>query len=258
MPLHSVPRLGSACPHSGIAPGAATAASLPRCPLRNACVRPLGKGQQIKIKSHSHSHSHSHGKIKRSQPRFTRQLLQGERCTHASHHSTGRALARLPLLIWMHRPLERPSGGSAQWATRHGCRVSRPRPWMADGGGPPEQCLRYGMPSLGEAPNGGAKPFGSFLAFEKGTRCKSETVISHHRRNGYAPELTSPRRWGTLFCFRIYVARNFHNASKTIRPRQTCRTVINGNAASDRATFAHRASPGAENWPTEGKAPLYF
>ncbi len=26
-------------------PGAATAASLPRCPLRNACVRPLGKGQ---------------------------------------------------------------------------------------------------------------------------------------------------------------------------------------------------------------------
>ncbi|PNB71335.1 hypothetical protein C1X64_25325 [Pseudomonas sp. GW456-E7] len=29
----------------------------------------------------------------------------------------------------------RPSAGSAQWATRHGCRVSRPRPWMADGGG---------------------------------------------------------------------------------------------------------------------------
>ncbi len=26
-------------------PGAATAASLPRCPLRNTCVRPLGKGQ---------------------------------------------------------------------------------------------------------------------------------------------------------------------------------------------------------------------
>ena len=62
----------------------------------------------------------------------------------------------------------------------------------------------------------------------------------------------------TLFCIRIYVARNFHNVSKTIRPRQACRTVINGNAASDRATFAHRASPGAEYWLTEGKAPLYF
>ncbi len=54
----------------------------------------------------------------------------------AFHHSTGRALARLQLLISMHRPLERPSGGSAQWATRHGCRVSRARPGMADRGGP--------------------------------------------------------------------------------------------------------------------------
>jgi hypothetical protein len=78
---------------------------------------------------------------------------RGEGCTHAPHQSTGRALARLQLLILMHRPLERPSGGSAQWATRHGCRVSRPRPWMADGGGPTEQDRSEGMPSLGEAPN---------------------------------------------------------------------------------------------------------
>jgi hypothetical protein len=56
-------------------------------------------------------------------------------------------------LILMHRPIERPSGGSAQWATRHGCRVSRPRPWMADGGGPTEQDRSEGMPSLSEAPN---------------------------------------------------------------------------------------------------------
>ncbi len=50
LPHHSAPRLGSACPHSGIAPwaaakghpwpSAATSASMPRCPLRNACVRP--------------------------------------------------------------------------------------------------------------------------------------------------------------------------------------------------------------------------
>jgi hypothetical protein len=51
------------------------------------------------------------------------------------------------------RPLVRPSGGSAQWATRHGCRVSRPRPWMADGGGPTEQDRSEGMPSHSEAPN---------------------------------------------------------------------------------------------------------
>ena len=31
-------------------PGAATAASMPRCPLRNTCVWPLEMGQQITIK----------------------------------------------------------------------------------------------------------------------------------------------------------------------------------------------------------------
>jgi hypothetical protein len=56
-------------------------------------------------------------------------------------------------LILMHRPIERPSAGSAQWATRHGCRVSRARPWMADRGGPTEQDRSEGMPSPSEAPN---------------------------------------------------------------------------------------------------------
>ena len=163
------------------------------------------------------------------------------------------------LLILICLPLsQRPNAGVAQGAPRQGCRGSRPRPWMADGGGPTEQDRSEGMPSLGEAPNVRGKALWLLSRFSKVTRCKSETASSRYRRNGYAPELTSPRRWGTLFCFRIYVARNFHNASKTIRPRQKCRTVINGNAASDRATFAHRASPGAEYWPTEGKAPLYF
>ena len=50
LPLHSVPRLGSACPHSGIDPwaaamghpwpSAANPASLPGYPRLNACVRP--------------------------------------------------------------------------------------------------------------------------------------------------------------------------------------------------------------------------
>ncbi|TBN30907.1 hypothetical protein EYC95_30060 [Pseudomonas sp. BGI-2] len=75
------------------------------------------------------------------------------RTAFALHHSLGRALARLQLLILTHRPLERPSGGSAQWATRHGCRVSRPRPWMADGSGPTEQDRSEGMPSHSEAPS---------------------------------------------------------------------------------------------------------
>ena len=47
---------------------------------------------------------------------------------------TGRPVGRLGRCCGV-RLLVRPSAGSAQWATRHGCRVSRPRPWMADGGG---------------------------------------------------------------------------------------------------------------------------
>ncbi|TPG99093.1 hypothetical protein EAH72_01860 [Pseudomonas caspiana] len=64
---------------------------------------------------------------------------------------------------------------------------------MADGGGPPEQCRSEGMLSLGEAPNGGAKPFAYFSAFGKVSRCKSETASSHHRRNGYAPSNPNPQ-----------------------------------------------------------------
>ncbi len=86
----------------------------------------------------------------------TRQASSHKKSEHirlAFHHSTGRALARLQLLMLTHRPLERLRSGSAQWATRHGCRVSRARPWMADRGGPTEQDRSEGMPSLGEAPN---------------------------------------------------------------------------------------------------------
>jgi hypothetical protein len=69
----------------------------------------------------------------------------------------------LLILILIYLPhFQRPNAGVAQWASRHGCRDSRPRPWMADGGGPTEQCRSEGMPSLSEAPNGGASLFGSF------------------------------------------------------------------------------------------------
>ncbi len=61
LPHHSAPRLGSVCPNEGIAPwaaakghpwpSAAIPASMPGCPLRNACVRPawFNGAPQIKI-----------------------------------------------------------------------------------------------------------------------------------------------------------------------------------------------------------------
>ncbi len=42
------------------------------------------------------------------------------------------------------------------------------------------------MPSLGEAPSGGAKTFWLLLGrLPKVTRCKSGTIRSRYRRNGY-------------------------------------------------------------------------
>jgi len=63
----------------------------------------------------------------------------------------GRPVGRLAFAFDLLAPSEG-RGGSAQWAPRQGCRGSRPRPWMADGGGPTEQDRSEGMPSLGEAP----------------------------------------------------------------------------------------------------------
>ncbi len=129
-------------------------ARLSRHPCRDApCATPAfglwERGRQINIKIKSRSNGNGNGKINS----FASRLPHRSALQLAFHHSTGRALARLQLLILMHRPLERPSAGSAQWATRHGCRVSRARPWRADRGGPTEQDRSEGMPSLSEAPN---------------------------------------------------------------------------------------------------------
>jgi len=44
------------------------------------------------------------------------------------------------------------------------------------------------MPSLGEAPSGGAKTFWLLLGrLPKVTRCKSGTLSGRDRSNGYAP-----------------------------------------------------------------------
>jgi hypothetical protein len=70
LPLHSVPRCGSACPHSGIAPGGPPPSAihgrgrLPRHPCRGSpCATPAfglwERGRQIKIKSQSQSQINS-------------------------------------------------------------------------------------------------------------------------------------------------------------------------------------------------------
>jgi lipocalin len=56
---------------------------------------------------------------------------------------------------------------------------------MAHRGGPTEQGRSEGMPSLSEAPSGGAKALWLLSRFSKVTRCKSETLSGRYRRNGY-------------------------------------------------------------------------
>ena len=49
------------------------------------------------------------------------------------------------------------------------------------------------MPSLGEAPNGGAKAFGYFALF-KVTRRKGGTLSSRYRSNGYVPNTATIKK----------------------------------------------------------------
>ncbi len=57
---------------------------------------------------------------------------------------------------------------------------------------PPDEYRSEGTLSLSEVPYAGAKPFAYFLASEKVSRCKSETISRRYRRNGYThrPTLT--------------------------------------------------------------------
>jgi hypothetical protein len=74
--------------------------------------------------------------------------------------SAGKLLICAALLIFIRKRLKhhtsrlgcRLNGGFAEWAERHGCRESRPPPWMADGGGPTELDRSEGTPTK-EGPN---------------------------------------------------------------------------------------------------------
>jgi hypothetical protein len=182
LPRHSAPR-------SGIAPGARRhrpsmagggyrgilAAVLPTQYLRSASGKGAAdqdqdqkpkqrqrQGQQLREQARSHSWTgYIRGRLVDCQaaiaamgrPDKPAPTKKSEHIRSAFHHSIGRALARLQLLMLTHRPLE-------------------------------------GMPSLGEAPNErGRSALVTFRraaqAFSKVTRCKSETNRSRYRRNGY-------------------------------------------------------------------------
>ena len=72
--------------------------------------------------------------------------------------------------------------------------VAATRPWMADRGGPTEQCLTAGMPSLGEAPSGGARALWLLSRSSKVTRRQGGTLSGRDRSNGYVPNPKNHQR----------------------------------------------------------------
>ncbi|OKP68164.1 hypothetical protein BTR19_21310 [Pseudomonas fluorescens] len=92
----------------------------------------------------------------------------------AGNHDAKRAA--LDLLLILGAPLNHAGRNSTGiWGVnRQGCRFSRPAPWMARGGGPPNHWRITGTPSLGEVPSGGARAFCLLLRFSKVSRCQSQ------------------------------------------------------------------------------------
>ncbi len=94
-------------------------------------------------------------------------LILGAPLNHAGRNSTG---------IW--------------GVNRQGCRFSRPAPWMARGGGPPNHWRITGTPSPSEVPSGGARAFCLLLRFSKVSRRQGGTLSGRYRSNGYVPNPT--------------------------------------------------------------------
>ncbi len=85
------------------------------------------------------------------------------------NHDAKRAALDLDLLVISGAPLNHAGRNSTViWGVnRQGCRFSRPAPWMARGGGPPNPWRITGTPSLGEVPSGGARTFWLLLGPSK-------------------------------------------------------------------------------------------
>jgi len=100
--------------------------------------------------------------------------------------------AALDLLLILGAPLNHAGRNSTGiWGVnRQGCRFSRPAPWMARGGGPPNHWRITGTPSLGEVPSGGARAFCLLLRCSKVSRRQGGTLGGRYLNNGYVPGTT--------------------------------------------------------------------
>ena len=113
--------------------------------------------------------------------------------TKGGNHDAKRAALDLDLLLISGAPSNHAGRNSTGiWgANRQGCRFSRPAPWMARGGGPPNHWRITGTPSLSEVPSGGARALCLLSRFSKVRRRQGGTLSGRYRRNGYVPGITA-------------------------------------------------------------------
>ena len=107
------------------------------------------------------------------------------------NYDAKRAALDLDLLLILGAPLNHAGRNSTGiWGVnRQGCRFSRPAPWMARGGGPPNHWRITGTPSLGEVPSGGARAFCLLLPGPAFRLFKSEPP------SGRNPRWPLPQEW---------------------------------------------------------------
>ncbi len=113
--------------------------------------------------------------------------------TTTTNHDAKRVAVDLDLdpAFDLRRPVKHAGRNSAGiWGVnRQGCRFSRPAPWMARGGGPPNHCRITGTPSVSEVPSVGARAFCLLLGLSKVSRRKGGTMSGRYLNNGYVPGL---------------------------------------------------------------------
>jgi hypothetical protein len=71
------------------------------------------------------------------------------------------------------------NAGDVEWAERHGCRESRPPPWMADGGVPTERRRSEGTRGTRAQP--GARTLGYLVSFQVTRRRRNRSGVSQSR-----------------------------------------------------------------------------
>ena len=165
---------------------------MPRCPLRNACVRPAWFNGAFRSRSRSEARTRARARAidtcqhYLSEPPLSRasslpQLIFSRHKTHVHHKTCGSELAREEACTF-NKFIGCDTAFASRLALTGETRSHQNQVGYKAASG---RVLISGTPSLGEVPSGGTEAFWLLLRFSKATRCKSGTISSRYLNNGY-------------------------------------------------------------------------